>query len=231
VLITHGDNDHLNPNSLAFLPRSTRIVVPRLQEPPADYQVDIRGLLRCMGFDNIVEMAPWSALIIDEVTICACPFEGEDWGLNLPQLTYLIYSKAGAVYCSADSQMMPETFEKLKAEHPPIDVAFMGVSGCAEPHAVDARFGYGNFYRDWIPVHQHQEWVRHCMGPEEVCEMLKIFEPSQVFGYAVGGADYIDIAYSDVGSHQELKKCLQRRAVKSKAIDLEIGVPYSWTQE
>jgi len=230
VLITHADNDHFNPNSLALLPRTTRIIVPRLAEPPEPYQVDIRGLLKCLGFENIVEMAPWSEVVIEDVNIVACPFEGENWGLILPQITYLIHSPAGSVYCSADSHLMPETFEKLKKEYPPVDIAFMGISGCAEPYAVDARFGYGNFYRDWIPSSQHNEWVQHCMGPKDVCEMLKIFEPNKVFGYAAGGADFIETSYSDVGSHQELVRCLGEQKTNTLPVNLQLGLPVLLTE-
>ena len=223
VLITHGDNDHLNPNSLAFLDRETKIIVPRLEEPPAPYHVDIRGLLNRMGFKNIIEMSAWSNLSIGPVTITACPFEGENWGLKLPQLTYLMYSESLAIYCSADSYVMPETFQRLQETRPKIDIAFMGVTGCSEPYAVDARFGYGNFYRDWIPEIQHHEWIQHCMGPTEVCEMLALFEPSYVFGYAAGGADFIEISFSDRGTHEELAALITNADLKTQARQCKIG--------
>jgi L-ascorbate metabolism protein UlaG (beta-lactamase superfamily) len=225
VLITHGDNDHFNPNSLAFLDRSTRIVVPRLDEPPAAYHVDIRGVLSRLGFENIIEMSPWSNLSIGSVTVTACPFEGENWGLRLPQLTYLIYSDAFGIYCAADACRMPNVFSKLKEMRPQIDIAFMGVTGCAEPMGVDARYGYGNFYREWIPQIQHREWVQHCMGPEDVCEMVQIFEPRYVFGYAAGGADFIETSYSDVGTHDMMAALLDKDQIKSKSIKLELGLP------
>lgn len=227
VLISHADNDHLNPNSLAWLPRDTKIVVPKLSEPPKPYHVDIEGLLNRLGFSHVIQVNDWSNLKVDHVTITACPFIGEDWGLDLPQQTYLIYSDELCIYCSADSYRMPEVFEKIRETRPKIDVAFLGISGCCEPYAVDARFGYGNFYRDWIPAVRHSEWANHCMGPQDACEMIPLLQPRTVFGYAAGGADYIETSFSDEGSHEELKNLVMTNdALQStRTVDFVIGHP------
>jgi len=224
VLITHADNDHLNPTSLAWLPRETKIVIPKLTDPPKPYHVDIEGVLSQLGFFNVIQVSDWSNLRVDEITVTACPFIGEDWGLELPQQTYLIYSEELCIYCSADSYRMPDVFEKLRETRPVVDVAFFGVSGCSEPYAVDARFGYGNFYRDWIPAFQHNEWTNHCMGPHDAYEMLKLLRPKAVFGYASGGADYIETSFSDEGSHEALKKLMSTSDV-ARPIDFVIGQP------
>ena len=226
VLITHADNDHLNPTSLAWLPRETKIVVPNLTDPPKPYHVDVEGLLNTLGFHNVIQVQDWSNLKIDEVTVTACPFIGEDWGLDLPQQTYLVYSDELCIYCSADSYRMPEVFEKLRKTRPVVDVAFFGVSGCSEPYAVDARFGYGNFYRDWIPSVQHSEWTNHCMGPHDAHEMLSVLKPRSVFGYAAGGADYIETSFSDRGSHEELKNLISD-SDSVRPIDFVLGRPIS----
>ncbi|MEE2902005.1 MAG: MBL fold metallo-hydrolase [Myxococcota bacterium] len=224
VLITHADNDHLNPTSLAWLPRETKIVIPKLTDPPKPYHVDIEGLLSRLGFFNVIQVGDWSNLRVDEITVTACPFIGEDWGLDLPKQTYLIYSDELCIYCSADSYRMPDVFEKLSETRPVVDVAFFGVSGCSEPYAVDARFGYGNFYRDWIPAFQQNEWTNHCMGPRDAYEMLKFLKPRNVFGYASGGADYIETSFSDEGSHEALKE-LMSKSDEARPIDFVIGQP------
>src|SRR5687767_1527883 len=58
ILITHGDNDHLNTNSLSMLSPKTPIYLPRVGNEPAPYQVDLFGVARVLGFTEIVELDP-----------------------------------------------------------------------------------------------------------------------------------------------------------------------------
>ncbi len=226
ILITHGDNDHLNPNSLAMLPPSTPIYLPRVGNEPAPYQVDLYGVARVLGFTDIVELDPWDELKIGPLTVTACPFAGESWGLDLAKLTYLIESEEASLFLAADSSEMPETYRFLAERPRRIDLAFMGVSGNAETYVMPAGFGYGNFYADWVPRVRHQEWVQHCAGPEEAQASLRIFQPRFAFGYAAGGAPYIRTEYSDTGDHDQLARAIREDdALETQPIALTIGTP------
>ena len=55
--------------------------------------------------------------------------------------------------------------------------------------------------------------------------MVQIFEPRYVFGYAAGGADFIETSYSDVGTHDMMAALLDKDQIKSKSIKLELGLP------
>jgi len=223
VLITHGDNDHLNPASLALLPSSTPVFVPRLVDRPAPYEVDIRGMLRLLGFERVTEVDPWAGVAIGDVTVTAVPFRGEDWGLDLPQATWHVESAELAIYCSADSAPMDDVYRQL-GDRRRIDLAFMGVGGCAESYGGPADLGYGNFYRDWVPVVQHNEWVQHCAGPADAVHALEIFKPRFAFGYAAGGASWIPVAYSDTGDHEQMADRLD--AARNQAFDtLPVSLP------
>lgn len=225
VLITHGDNDHLNPNALAHLPRDTTIVVPRLRERPASFQVDVRALLELVGFTRIVELEPWAGLAIGELTVTACPFEGEDWDLDLPQATWLVESPSLTTFFSADAGPMPEVYRALAARARSIDVAFLGVGGCAEPLGAPAEIGYGNFYAAWVPAARRNEWRQHCAGPEDAVEAARILSPRYAFGYAAGGAPYIRTAFSDTGDHAQLAAALRASGLPTRPVALPLAEP------
>jgi L-ascorbate metabolism protein UlaG (beta-lactamase superfamily) len=229
VLITHGDNDHLNPNSLLRLPEDVPIVYPEIPEPRADYQVDMRGILSCLGFRKLRPMVEGQSFRVGPLEIVACPFDGECWDLPLRQLTYLVRGPSASLYFGADSRLDEESMGAVAA-HGPIDLAFLGVSGCAEAYVMPEGFGYGNFYERWVPFAQHNEWVQHCAGPEEAARATAILRPRFAFGYACGGANYIRTEYSDTGSHRAFREALRRSEGRdecvTEALDLPLGLPF-----
>lgn len=227
VVLTHPDNDHLNPNSLSLIATTTKIVVPRTGYDPPPYQVDTLGIVRVLGFTNVDELDPWSTTTIGDVKITGCPFIGESWGLPLATLTYLAEADGASIFVSADAAEMPEVYDALRERD--VQLAFMGVSGCAEAHVMPRALGYGNFYADWIPEVQRNEWVRHCAGPKEAVESIARMKPRFAFGYAAGGASYIRTAYSDVGSHDELaRRVLERDDLETSVVAMPIGIPVSF---
>lgn len=230
IFITHGDNDHCNASALSQLPPTTPIYIPRVGDRPAPYQVDMRRLLTLLGFERVVELEPGAGVAVGDVLVTACAFEGESWDLPLAKLTYLVESEDLAVYLAADSGPMDETYRQLACRARRVDLAFMGVSGCAETFVMPDGFGYGNFYREWVPRVRHNEWVLHCAGPEEAAHSLSILRPRFAFGYAAGGASFIRTEYSDTGDHDQLAAALERRRTQHEDLDtrpvaLPLGVP------
>lgn len=224
VLITHGDNDHLNPHALARIPKHTPILIPAY-EASHPYQVDMRAILESLHFTNIIEMRVGERWSSGETTVYAYPFEGEDWGLALAKLTYVVDSPAGSVYFSADSAPMPEVYRQIASQHL-IDFAFLGVSGCQEPLIAPPRFGYGEFYATWLPRARRNEWQLHCSGPTEAAEAIRILAPRYAFGYAAG-APGMDMAHSDEGSHGALEEQLRGANIPTNAVNLAWGVPFA----
>ncbi len=223
VFITHGDNDHLNANTLAQLPANTPVYLPRMEQRPGLFQVDMRGVLRVLGFENVFELDARSGVSIGELTVSAWPFEGEDWGLPLAKATFLAETERHAIFLSADAYRMDDVYRELAGRK--IDLAFMGVSGNAETFVMPEGFGYGNFYREWVPRVRHNEWVRHCSAPADAAHSLALFKPRFAFGYAAGGASYIRTEYSDTGDHQTLAKILREQNSETKPVDLPLGTP------
>jgi L-ascorbate metabolism protein UlaG (beta-lactamase superfamily) len=221
VLITHGDNDHLNANNLHRIDRRTPIVIPRVHARTR-YQPEMRGVLAVLGFERVIEVDEWDRLTFGDVTVVVAPFRGEDWGLTLACRAYLIHSDDLTIYLNADSTSTPEAYDRLAAEFA-IDVAFLGVTGNEESHLMPPGFGYGEFYARFIPRQRHNQWVRHCNGPRESAEAARRLRARFAFGYAAGGADFFPVAYSDRGTHQELARALA--GGPTRALELELGVP------
>jgi L-ascorbate metabolism protein UlaG (beta-lactamase superfamily) len=221
VLITHADNDHLNPESLAWLPRTTPVFVPAAVAPEP-YHVDMRAQLGALGFANVTALAEWERVQLGDVSIVAAPFAGEDWGLRLPARTYLLHGPGLTVYLSADAAAMPEVHRRLGAEFT-VDLACLGVSGCAEAHAMPPGYGYGHFYLPWIPEERHAEWVALCSGPDESADAAELLGARHAFGYASGGASFMAVAYTDRGTHADLSAALRARGSRVAPLDLPLG--------
>lgn len=227
ILITHGDNDHLNPASLAQLPAGVPVAIPKVRTVAEPWQVDLRGVLEVLGFETIHELDTWEHLEVGDLRVTACPFDGEDWGLELPKATWLVEGPEVSVYLAADAAPMPETWAWLADREQPVDLAFLGVSGSAEAMVTPAELGYGNFYEPWIGREERNAWVRHCSGPRESAEAARAFGPRFAFGYAAGGASYIQTSYSDVGDHAALAALLEAAGGPTRPVALEIGRPWS----
>lgn len=223
VLITHGDNDHLNPNTLIRLPRETPIYIPSTPKVEP-YQVDMCQLLWSIGCRRVVELDEWQRIRIGDVTVVAAPFRGEDWGLTLACRSFLIHGHDLTVFLNADSTSTPDVYARLREEFR-VDSAFLGVTGAAETYAMPPGFGYGDFYTAWIPAERHNEWADFCNGPPESAEAARQIGARYAFGYAAGGASYCEISYCNRGTHAELARLLLEQGGPTKPLDLRAGEP------
>lgn len=221
IAITHGDHDHLHPSSLLFLSPETTVVIPDTPEPQS-YQVDAEALLALLGFTTLVRMRPWATFALLEVTLTATPFCGEDWGLALAQTTYVVSGPNGTIYCAADSRADVAALERI-AQTYSVDLAFLGVTGCAEPLGASARYGYGAFYREFVDAKRRNEWVEHTAGPDESARAAVTLKAKAAFGYAAGGGAFTKLSFSDRGTHAQLAAALAGTAVAAR--ELSLGVP------
>lgn len=231
ILITHADNDHLNPSALLRFPRDTLIIIPACEEKHP-YQVDPEEVLRFLGFTQIQSIRSWQTLCLSDfkntsqkeidVRITAAPFVGEDWGLYLPKATYIIQSPQHTLYFSADCAPMPEVYQRLGQTYT-IDLAFLGVSGCQEPSICPPGFGYGEFYGLFLPKQTRNEWLHLCSNPQEAAEAAVQLNAKKVFGYAASGIATMPMAHSDQGSHQALALFIKENNIPVLCINLELG--------
>jgi L-ascorbate metabolism protein UlaG (beta-lactamase superfamily) len=226
VLVTHGDNDHLNASTLLFVDRGTTIVVPRGDPPPPPVHLDMRGLLRLLGFTRVVELEVGDTLDVGALRVTACPFEGEDWGLPLAKLTYTVDAPGGALLFGADARLdAGGALERTMLARPrPIDLAFLGVSGSAEAYATPREYGYGNFYAEWIPPALRNVWLQHCATPADAARFARAVGARRAFGYAAGGASWVATTLSDLGDHEALAAAL---ADPERVASLMLGAPHT----
>lgn len=222
VFITHGDHDHLNAASLARIHRDTPVFIPHaaVRQP---WHVDMARLLALMGFSRVREVSPGDVVTLGDVRVHAFPFHGEDWGLALPQLTWLVQSQPLTVFLNADSLRMDAVYAQVARDFR-VDVAFVGVTGCSETHAMPPGFGYGSFYETWMPPQRRNQWVDLCGGPTEAADAALKMGARRAFGYAAGGASFIPLAYSDRGTHAQLAAELATRGRPEVAWALPLGV-------
>lgn len=228
VLITHGDNDHLNPPALYNLPRSTPVVIPKT-EVVRPYHVDMKRMLALLGFTDVREVAEWERLQFGATTVVAAPFKGEDWGLDLPTRTYLVSSPDLTIYANADSTSSPDVYLRLANEFR-IDLAFLGISEASEAYVAPPGFGYGGFYAPWIPTERRNEWVQLCNGPEESAAAASLLGARRAFGYAAGGAACFRVGYSDRGTHEEFARILTQHGGRAQPFAMKFGSPVSLAQ-
>ncbi len=225
IFITHADNDHLNPNSLIQLPRTIPIYIPYTPGYPPPHQVDIRGQLNVLGFKDVRELRVSDQADLGGMRVTAYPFVGEDWDLEVAQLTYLVEAEGLACFLSADSAVMDDVYDVLGERAEKIDLALLGVSGAAEPFVSPSDLGYGNFYAEWVPRPRHNEWVQHCAGPEASAKNAARFSPRFAFGYACGGTTYLPMAYCDRGDHNQFADRLLANEGGTQPVALPLGHP------
>ena len=224
VLITHGDNDHLNPQALCWLPRTTPVFIPRATERKP-YQVDLDGMLRILGFSDVRPCAWWDRQQVGAATVVCTPFRGEDWGLTLPSCTWLLHHPQHTIYLSADSTLMEDVCTRIASEFS-VDLALLGVCDNAETHLMPPGFGYGDFYSMWIPPPLRNQWVQLCAGPMDSARAAVLLKARHAFGYAAGGVDFMPVAFSDRGTHRELAQHLAGWGHPEVPVDLALGQPW-----
>jgi L-ascorbate metabolism protein UlaG (beta-lactamase superfamily) len=222
-LVTHADNDHLNPPTLARLRSALPVIVPAAASA-RPYQVDLEEVLSFLSFSDVRPLGDWEALQIGDTRVTAVPFVGEDWGLELAKCTYLIEGPHGRVYLSADSFNDEAIFRRVR-ERGPVDFAFLGVSGCEEPLVAPPGFGYGEFYALWLPRARRNEWLRHTQGPHDAALAARVLDAKGVFGYAAGGGSFMEMSHSDRGTHRELAGALADVGLRDRVRTLELGAP------
>jgi len=222
ILITHGDNDHLNPSTLTLFPRETPIFIPEAPIRRA-HQVDMEALLAILGYGDVRALPDWGEARLGDLTLTAVPFLGEDWGLPLAKCTWLVDAPEATLYFSADSAFMPEVYPRIRATHT-VDLALLGVTGSEEAHVAPPGFGYGDFYEGWIPDEKRNEWIVHTAGPAESAEAARLLGARRAFGYAAGGTSFHEVSYSDRGTHADLAALLA--GGPCEPVTLGLNVPY-----
>ncbi len=197
ILVSHTHFDHLNYSSLSGLPRNARLLIP---EGAAEFVPDF-------GFQETMEMKPWSSFENDGVRITAVPtqhFSGR-YGFDIPWHAgkgctgYVIQYNGRSVYFAGDTGYRDSLFIKI-GQRFDIDVALLPIAPL-EPRALMNRV--------------HLDPVGALQAFEEL--HAKLMVPIHHRTFPLGLEQSASLA------QEELERTSESRGIRNRVCVLEIG--------
>ncbi len=161
VLISHGHQDHCDPNTLSMLPSDTPVIICKSYRKTAEKA----------GCERIHPMAAGDTFLMDTLVVQAMPGK-HPGGIT----TYMLQGREGKVFFGGDSAYTPALEEALRDTWP--DVCLMPISGGSVGPLVfhmnareAATLVAASGAKASIPIHYHFQlkWgglKRFLMGPE-----------------------------------------------------------------
>lgn len=222
VLITHNHQDHFLIEVLLQLRYKTKtIVVPKSGGSLADPSLKL--LLKYIGFKNVVEMDEMDEIEIEDGTITGLPFLGEHSDLNIrSKLAYLIRMKGRSILCVADSNnLQPKLYDHLHDLFGELNVLFIGMECDGAP----LTWLYGPLLTKSIPRKMDQSRRLDGSNFERAIDMVKHFDPQQVYVYAMGqepwlkhlmSMSYTEISRPIVESNKLVQECSCRGIISER---------------
>lgn len=110
LAITHAHIDHLDPASLAMLPRDLEVVVP--DDPETVHA------LGELGFRRLTRLAAWQTHEARGVRMTATPTDS-----GIDEVGFLFESEGARFWHMSDAEASPEFSARILAEHGPVDLA------------------------------------------------------------------------------------------------------------
>jgi L-ascorbate metabolism protein UlaG (beta-lactamase superfamily) len=146
VVVSHPHWDHFSIDTLFHVPRTTRMIVPRLVNSPSIQNVDIGRVLRQLGFSRVDALAPWESATVGDVCITAAPFYGEQSGPDAPQdwMTYHVRAGGRTLFGAVDSchdarSSMDAVMREVRSKLGPVDILLSPFSCFHYPISVFTR--------------------------------------------------------------------------------------------
>lgn len=215
IVITHNHQDHILIETLLQLRHKTKkIIVPRsgagdIQDP------NLKLMFNQIGFDNILEISELETIQLDGCEITGFPFIGEHSDLDIRcKLCYHVkFQNDFSVLFVADScNKDPKLYQRLQSIYGDIDVIFLGMECDGAPLS----WLYGPIMPK--PLEKDKDQSRRLAGSnfDQGMDLVKCFNPSEVFVYAMGMEPWLEfissIKYTDlsrpiVESNKLVEKC------------------------
>jgi L-ascorbate metabolism protein UlaG (beta-lactamase superfamily) len=114
VLVSHHHYDHCDLQAMQAYPDKS---VPFVVNPGTGKRV------RAAGFSEVVELAPWESITIDDVEITATPGSH-----GVPEVTYVLQGAGKTVYFGGDTRRIPE-LDAIAERFPELDLALLPING------------------------------------------------------------------------------------------------------
>lgn len=158
LAITHAHVDHLDPESLARLPRDLEVVVP---DDPHTLEE-----LRALGFERLHVLGAWETHDTGATRMTATPTDS-----GVDEVGYLFEGENGRYWHMSDAEALPEVGRKILAERGAMDVV-------ATKYQPTTRV-MARYFRGQGPAFDKREVIDWL---EAACET----RPKLVFPYAAG---------------------------------------------
>lgn len=240
ILISHSHADHFAPSSLAFFPRGTPIVVPKV-ECPNILTPSFLPILSAMGFENVIE-ADWGelALTIGDIKVRAMPFYGEQPRANGPVRdtrlrnignTYLIEAvgdRSWVIVDTGDDVMgkMKDVASQILKQYGPVNHL---ASNLGKFHASSSNYVCGNG-RYWIcltndDMANFSDLKSECLtlGPRGVAEVITACACESFIPYADWWGEMGSPSTNQHALTNELRQALEELGSPCQIEDVNIG--------
>jgi Beta-lactamase superfamily domain len=191
ILITHAHHDHVVLETLLQLRHCVgQVIVPRsangaLQDP------SLALLLRAIGFRDVVSLGEMESLPLGpSEVLTALPFLGEHHDLLVEsKLTYHLRLGRSTVLVAADScNLSPDLHRNIRAMVGPVDMLFLGM----ECEGAPLSWVYGSLFDQKTTRENDQARRGRGSNAAEGLDMVRCFDPSQVFVYAMGAEPWLN---------------------------------------
>jgi L-ascorbate metabolism protein UlaG (beta-lactamase superfamily) len=215
VLITHNHQDHVLLETLLQLRyKIGTIIVPssskgNLQDP------SLRLMFNNIGFSNVIEIDEMDSIDMEKCSITGLPFLGEHSDLDVRcKLCYHIelHNDFKVLFVADSRNIETKIYEKVHSIIKDVDVLFLGMECDGAPLS----WLYGPLLPQTLARDKDQSRRLAGSDCEQGMNLVKLFNPKDVFVYAMGLEPWLEfissIKYTDesrpiVESNKLLKEC------------------------
>ncbi|PIF44704.1 L-ascorbate metabolism protein UlaG (beta-lactamase superfamily) [Chryseobacterium sp. 52] len=215
LLITHNHQDHVNIETLIQLRHKVKkVIVPRcglgnVQDP------SLKIMLNAIGFDNVAELSELETIELDKCAITGLPFYGEHADLDIQSKIcfHVRFENDLKVVLASDScNIQPETYDIVHDIIGDIDILFLGMECDGAPLS----WVYGSFMPKTLEKEKDQSRRLAGSDYEQAFKMVKSFNPTEIFVYAMGMEPWLEyissVKYTDESrpikeSNRLIEKC------------------------
>lgn len=224
VLITHNHQDHVLLETLLQLRhRIVNVIVPssgkgNLQDP------SLKLMFNHIGFKNVIELDDMESIELPNCRITGIPFLGEHSDLDVRSKLCIhvsLHNNYKILFVADSQNVEPKIYERVHAVMGDVDVLFLGMECDGAPLS----WLYGPLLPNKMERDKDQSRRLAGSNYEEGMNIVEIFNPKDVFVYAMGLEPWLEfissIKYTDVSrpiveSNKLVKMCKERGLVAER---------------
>ncbi|KZN69017.1 MBL fold metallo-hydrolase [Pseudoalteromonas luteoviolacea] len=189
VCLTHNHSDHVNLETLLQIRHKVRQVLVPKNNGGSLADPSLRIILKTIGFE-VMEVDDMDEIVFEDGKIVAIPFLGEHGDLNIRSKTaWFIELCNKRMYFGADSSNLePRMYSHIKRKVGKLDVLALGMECVGAPFT----WMYGALITEKVSKEIKESRRLNGSDFNAAIKMIEVFEPSQVFIYALGMEPWFD---------------------------------------